>query len=159
MKKQTLSNKNILVPRNLEGRKEKLRKERIKLLSQEVIEGDLHIDETFLDVPKELIKIKEITGSVVLSLEIHFIPEWLKDVKIYKDLDISYCKLKNLKNCPRYVGRDFECHHNFLKSLKNCPDFIGRNVFCQENSRKLNKPKKLNNTYFVNTQRELIDWD
>lgn len=135
---QNVLSENILVPRNIEGRKDKLKQDLIKLLSQDVIEGDLDIDETFLEVPEELINVKEIKGTVCLYLE-GIIPSWLKDVKIYGSFDCSYNNLSNLENCPEYVGGVFSCCCNNLTSLEGCPIYIGSNLLCYNNAKILSK--------------------
>lgn len=132
-------NENILVPRNLDSRKEKLRQDLIKLLSQKVIEGDIRIDETFLEVPEDLIKVKEIHGDVILDL--YHIPKFLKDIDVYGNFNCVFCELSSLENCPRYVSGDFSCSNNNLTSLEGCPKYIGGYFFCWNNKEKLQLPK------------------
>ncbi len=136
-------NENILVPRNLDWRKDKLKQYNIQLLSQEVIEGDLDIDESFEGIPDELVKVKEIKGDVDLILEKGYIPSWLKDVKIYGYFDCSWNKLENLENCPQYIGGTFWCDNNKLTSLNGCPKFIGKNFLCYNNNEILELPKNV----------------
>ena len=82
---------NILIPRNLEGRKEKLKQMNIRLLSQEVIDGDLDIDDSFIDIDPKSVKLKKVTGYVSLSgVSWEKIPVWLKNVKI---IGFFYCPL------------------------------------------------------------------
>jgi hypothetical protein len=38
---------NILVPRNLEGREEKFKKQQARLFQQEIITGDINIDKDY----------------------------------------------------------------------------------------------------------------
>lgn len=123
-------NENILVPRNLEGRKNKLYQHNIKLLSQEFIEGDLNIDDTFLDIPKDLIKVKEIKGNVDLNLFEGYIPSWLKYVKIYGHFDIRYNKLESLENCPQWIGKNFLANRNYLLTMKGGPIYVGGDYYC-----------------------------
>lgn len=134
-------NENILVPRNLEGRKEKLRQQNIKLLSQDVIEGNLEIDESFDGIPEELVKVKEINGHVRLTTNIDYIPSWLKDVKIYGSFECQFNKLKTLENCPQYIGGSFYCNDNKLTSLEGCPKYIGGSFSCERNYKILHLPE------------------
>ncbi len=131
----------ILIPRNLEGRKEKLRQYNIELLSKEVIESYLIIDKTFEGIPDELIKVKEIRGYVILEIKKGYIPSWLKNVKIYGDFICSHNDLTSLENCPRYVTYHLHCNNNKLTSLEGCPKYIGGNIWCRNNAKKLKKPK------------------
>ena len=101
---------NLLVPRNLEGRKEKLKQMNIKLLSQEVID------------------------------EWTEIPVWLKDVEIECDFYCDHNQLTSLEGCPETVGKGFSCSYNKLISLEGCPVFIGGNFWCGNNKDKLKLP-------------------
>jgi len=142
MKLYNYIRENILVPRNLEGRKEKLRQVNIQLLSQEVIECDrLNIDESFEGIPDKLVKVKEIKGDVWLTLQKGYIPSWLKDVKIYGWFDCSHNKLTSLENCPQYVGRSFFCNRNKLETLEGCPKYIGKDFYCLYNAKILELPE------------------
>lgn len=132
---------NILVPRNMEGRKKKLHQYNIQLLSKEVIDDDLEIDETFEGIQNELVKVKEIKGDVYLTINKGYIPSWLKDVKIHKSFNCTYNNLTSLENCPKYVGEDFLCVSNLLESLEGCPKYIGRNFYCNNNATKLELPE------------------
>ncbi len=42
-------------------------------------------------------------------------------------------ELKTLKNCPKYIGSDFDCSENKLKSLEFAPEYVGKNYFCNNN--------------------------
>ena len=103
-------NENLLVPRNLEGRKDKLNQMNIKLLSQEVIDGNLMLDESFMDIDPKFIKLKKVNGSVYLTGgKWTEMPIWLKDVEIEGDFWCMNNKLVTLINCPYKVGGDFTC--------------------------------------------------
>ena len=93
---------NILVPRNIEGRKEKLKQINIKLLSQEVIDGDLDLDESFMDIDPKFVKLKKVNGYVWLTGgKWTEISEWLKDVEITGSF---YCYGNKFKlKLPDYV--------------------------------------------------------
>lgn len=144
IKKWKLYNESILVPRNLEGRKDKLKQERIKMLSCKFIEGNLEIDETFLEIPEDLVKVKEIHGDVILAIGIGSIPSWLKNVKVFGNFDCTTCGLNNLEGCPYYIAGNFDCSYNYLISLENCPKFIGGKLYCYDNKKLLHLPIGVN---------------
>jgi len=106
----------------------------IKLLSQEVIDGDLDLDESFMDIDPKFIKLKKVNGEVWLSKKQWTeIPAWLKDVEIAGDFDCSNNKLTTLKNCPQKIGVHFRCSNNQLTSLEGCPENIGGDFCCHNN--------------------------
>ena len=115
---------NLLVPRNIEGRKEKLKqmniKSAIKLLSQEVIDGDLNLDESFMDIDPKFVKLKKVNGNVKLvGGQWTEIPEWLKDVEIERNFDCSHTKLTSLEGCPKNIKGDFYCINKNILQLPN----------------------------------------
>ena len=125
---------NILVPRNIEGRKEKLKQMNIKLLSHQVIGGDLILDGSFMDIDPKFVKLKKVNGSVWLSGGLWTeIPEWLKNVEIEGGFSCSFNKLTTLKNCPQVIGGSFYCSLNNLTSLEGCAKNIGSNFWCINN--------------------------
>ena len=134
---KTFVNENILVPRNIKGRKDKLKQLNIRLLSQEVIDGDLEIDESFMDIDPKFVKLKKVNGNVRLSgREWTEIPAWLKDVEITKNFGCSYNKLSTLINYPQVIGGSFYCGHNQLISLEGCPKTIQGHFVCSHNQLK-----------------------
>jgi len=138
---KTFVNENLLVPRNLEGRKDKLKQMNIKLLSQEVVNGDLELDESFMDIDPKFVKLKKVKGDVWLKGgKWAEIPAWLKDVKITGEFRCSCNELTTLKNCPQNIGWSFICRYNLLRSLEGCPEFIGGDFFCDNNLAKLKLP-------------------
>jgi len=159
---KTFVNENLLVPRNMEGRKEKLKQMNIRLLSQEVIDGYLELDESFMDINPKFVKLKKVNGDVALTgNQWTEIPAWLKDVKIAGYFVCSDNKLKTLKNCPQNIEGDFycdrnelihlegcpkniavsfNCAYNKLTSLEGCPEFIGGDFWCYGNKVKLELP-------------------
>jgi len=133
--------KNLLVPRNLEGRKEKLKQMNIRLLSQEVIDGDLELDESFMDIDPKFVKLKKVNGYVSLDgFKWIEIPEWLKNVEIKGSFICSDNKLKTLKNCPQNIEGDFYCDRNELTSLEGCPENIKGSFSCHGNKVELELP-------------------
>ena len=150
---------NLLVPRNLEGRKDKLKQLNIKILSQEVIDGNLILDQSFMNIDVKFVKLKNINGNVMLSGEQWIeIPEWLKDVEIEGDFHCSYNKLTSLKNCPQNIKRSFICTFNSLKTLKGCPEKIGFNFNCSNNklTSLYNCPKNIDGIFWcVNNKLKL----
>jgi hypothetical protein len=145
-------NENLLVPRNLEGRKEKLKQLNIKMLSQEVIDGDLILDESFMNIDPKFVKLKKVNGYVWLSEEKWTeIPAWLKNVEIEGFFDCSNNKLTTLKNCPQNIEGDFYCQYDQLTSLEGCPEYIGGSFWCNGNNKaKLKLPDyvKLKNGFY-----------
>jgi hypothetical protein len=127
-------NENLLVPRNLEGRKEKLKQMNIKLLSQEVIDGDLNLDESFMDINAKFVKLKKVNGDVYLNGGLWTeIPAWLKDVEITGFFDCALNKLTTMKNCPLNIHGSIYLEFNKLKSLEGCPDKIKSYFYCHNN--------------------------
>ena len=127
-------NENLLVPRNLEGRKDKRKQLNIRLLSQEVIDGDLDLDESFMDIDPKFVKLKKVNGSVELEGgQWTEIPAWLKDIKITGAFDCSNNILTSLKNCPQKIGKGLFCNNNQLTSLEGCPKEIEENFECSRN--------------------------
>ena len=151
---------NLLIPRNLEGRKEKLKQMNIKLLSQEVIDGELKLDESFMDIDPKFVKVKKVNGCIDLTgVKWIKIPAWLKDVEITGDFDCSYNKLTSLKNCPHKVGKSFYCQYNKLISLEGCPENIGKDFWCYNN--KLSSlegcPKIIGNNFYCRDNKAKLE--
>ena len=125
---------NLLVPRNIEGRKEKLKQMNIKLLSQEVIHGDLYLDESFMDIDAKFVKLKKVNGVVWLKGgQWTEIPAWLKDVEIKESFHCSFNKLTTLKNCPHKIKGYVDCQYNQLTSLEGSPETVGGSFWCYNN--------------------------
>jgi len=128
-------NENLLVPRNLAERHVKRKQMNIRLLSQEVIDGDLELNESFMDIDAKFVKLKKVNGNIRLSsLEWTEIPEWLKDVEVNGNFSCSGNKLTTLKNCPKEIGGSFKCARNRLISLEGCPENIGGDFDCYYNN-------------------------
>lgn len=114
---------NILVPRNLEGRKEKFKQINIKLLSQEVINENLILDESFMDIDAKFVKLKKVNGFIWLKGgQWTEIPEWLKDVKIEGRFICQFNKLTTLYNCPKEIDGELQCYNNIVKL--ELPDYV-----------------------------------
>jgi hypothetical protein len=113
----------------------------IKILSQEVIDGNLEIDESFMGIDAKFVKLKKVNGDVWLTGgQWTEIPTWLKNVEITGYFDCSENKLITLKNCPQKIGRNFYCSANLLTSLDGCPENIGGNFYCYDNKIELKLP-------------------
>ncbi len=54
--------------------------------------------------------------------------------KINDHFDIAMNKLISLKNCPKYVEREFNCLGNKLTSLEFGPEYVGSNYYCFNNN-------------------------
>ena len=127
-------NENLLVPLNIEGRKEKLKHINIKLLSQEMIDGDLDLDESFMDIDPKFVKLKKVNGNVLLAGgKWDEIPEWIKKVEIEGDFSCGYNRLTTLKNCPQNIGESFYCYDNLLISLEGCSENVAHVFNCSDN--------------------------
>jgi hypothetical protein len=121
---------NILVPRNLEGRREKFIKQQSRLFQQEVITGYIDIDKDFyLDFTN--VKTKKIIGNV--WIEINKIPLWLKDIEINGHFFCDGAGLTTLEGCPQIVNDGFWCGGNYLTSLEHCPKYVDGNFYCYGN--------------------------
>lgn len=149
-------NENVLVPRNIEGRKALAVKNNLKMLQQEVIEGNFDINGTFANIPEHLVKTRVINGHVTLA-ENSFstIPEWLKNMKINGDflcfmaglsslkncpqditgtISFSYNNLKNLEGAPKTANGGFMCTNSELQSLEGCPEIVKGTFNVSENN-------------------------
>lgn len=135
---------NILVPRNINGRGEKLKQETIKLLSQETIDGGFELELYMLDIPDNLVKVKVINGDFLAQeMDLEQIPTWCQQIKIKGDFYCNGNKLTSLEGCPYYIGGTFDCTYNNLTSLKYGPKYVGGEYYCWHNydAIKLEKPK------------------
>lgn len=153
-------NKNLLVPRNMEGRKEKLRQLNIRLLQQEVIDGDLKLDESFINMDPKFIKLKKVNGFVWLnSGQWTEIPEWLSNVEIKDDFGCIFNKLTTLKNCPQKVEGSLYCGDNLLISLKGCPENIKGNFWCDCNELTSLEgcPKNIEENFYCNNNKVKLE--
>ena len=127
-------NENILVPRNLEGRQEKLKQETIKLLSKETINGDFILEDYMLDIPSNLVKVKVINGSLFIPYNIIELPKWIKNITVNFIFNSTFGNLKTLKNAPKIVNSNFDCTHNKIESLKDLnTEYIGGWFNCSHN--------------------------
>jgi len=148
-----LFKESLLVPRNIEGRQAKLKEQNYKLLQQEIIDGNLTIDETF-DFQNATFNVKQINGDVYLML--NYQPEWLKQVNIngnlfcgkntndlkvldlsnyvdLKQLTCTYNKLTSLDLSTCINLTTLNCHDNQLTSLdlSKCINLI--RLYCYDN--------------------------
>ena len=108
--------KEILKPAYLEERKEKYKKSFIKLLQQEIIEGDLTID---FDLSGILIKTKVIKGNLKIeNKDITKLPDFSNTI-IKGDFSCSNCtSLTSLKGAPQQCKK-FYCYNcTSLKTLE-----------------------------------------
>jgi len=131
---KTFVNENLLVPRNLEGRKEKLKQMNIKLLPQEVVDGDLILDESFMDIDAKFVKLKKVNDCVILTGGLWTeIPEWLKNVEVLGYFSCAGNKLTTMKNCPAVIHGNINCADNKLITLEGSPEIINGNFHCSSN--------------------------
>jgi hypothetical protein len=121
---------NILVPRNLEGREEKFKQQQARLFQQEVITGDVEINNDFyLDFQN--VKCKKIIGNV--WIEINKIPLWFKNIEIDGRFYCYNIGLTTLEGCPEIINKSFTCAFNNLTTLQYCPKYVGGNFKCYDN--------------------------
>lgn len=128
-------NENVLVPRNLEGRQDKLRQETIKILSQEIINGNFEFQKWMLDISNELVKVRAINGNLDCSyMDLTELPRWFENIEIVTgSMFINNNKLKTLQNCPHTVNKNFYCYNNNLVNLEGSPRIIGMDFNCNSN--------------------------
>jgi hypothetical protein len=101
---------NLIGNRNIEGIKEKQKQMANQKISQEVIDGDLEFDDSFVDINPKLVKLKKVNGTVYLAAgKWNKIPEWLKDVEITGSFNCSNNNLTSLENCPYKIGKNLIC--------------------------------------------------
>ncbi len=114
---------NILVPRNIEGRKNKIKQQKIKLWSQEVVNGDLDIDDDIYSLSEDFVKVKKVNGNIRVSTKlINKLPKWVAQIEVNGDFSISNSYLETLENCPHTIKEVFIIHNvYFLNSLENGP--------------------------------------
>lgn len=137
---------NILVPRNIEGRKEKANQAKEKARQQfiqtvakeEIYEGDFILADYMLDVPEHEVKIRKITGWL-LGFNIlgdgydviETLPKWLKNIEVGKSLEIIHNKLHSVENLPYKIGGGINISYSIgLKSLKGIPEIVNGNFDC-----------------------------
>lgn len=168
----------ILVPRNIENRKDKLNQQNLKLLSQEIIEGDLILDEFILSLPSSNINIKRINGSLIARRLSGFysFPEWFKNLEItgnfiYENMgleslknmppviggniNISFNELETLEYCNETINGDFNCSYNELTSIEDGPKYVKFNYNCSSNYLESLKgaPEKINGNFNCNENK------
>ena len=126
-----IKEEDIFVPRNIEGRKEKIKQALLKQLDQKVIDGDVEIDCKL--IPDNYIaKVELINGDVHVKK-----CNSLKFFKQLKEVNGSFVcegnKLTSLEGCPEIVQDNFWCNHNYLTSLKYCPKTVNGSFSCYNN--------------------------
>jgi hypothetical protein len=98
---------NLLIPRRVEGRIEKLIQTYIKNGSK----GDLYL--TNMNLTK--------------------LPDVLKYVDVSGDFACDHNQLTSLENAPKSVSGNFYLHNNKLTSLEGAPRSVGGNFHCDDN--------------------------
>jgi len=126
--------KEVFKPHNLAARQQELREQTIKMLGQEVVDGDLIVEPWVLELNFDKIRIKHIKGDLdIHNLKLNEIPEWISLIKIDGDFDCSINNLLDLKNSPKTLLGSFYCNTNTLTSLKGCTKMIGKSFVCRNN--------------------------
>jgi hypothetical protein len=114
-----------------EEREKQRRKNIIKLLQQEIIDGNLEID---FDIPNDIMcNTKQINGYVWLRNITH-IPKFFKNIIVKGSFDCSYNNLTTLEGVPQKVGGDFLCSYNKLTSLEGAPNEVKKSFYCHMNN-------------------------
>ena len=131
---------NILIPRNIEGRDEKIKQKWYRLFTtQEVIQGDVIIKMNLdIDIDPLFVKTKKINGDVSLY-NITKIPQFFENIEINGWFDCSYNKLTSLKGSPKIVHRSFYCQYNNLNSLEGCPKEVGGSFWRFNNAKRFTR--------------------
>jgi hypothetical protein len=135
-----------------EEREKQRRKNIIKLLQQEIIEGDLEID---FDLPNDIIcNTKQINGNVWLRNITH-IPKFFKNIIVNGYFYCNNNKLTSLEGSPQIVNGYFDCDNNKLTSLEGAPHTVGGSFLCDGN--KLTSlegaPKKVGGDFYCNDNK------
>lgn len=173
-------NENILVPRNIEGRQNKLKQEAIKLLSQETINGNFELEEWMLDISIDLIKIKTINGYLnCAGLNLTKLPKWFAQLTVNGQFSCPYNKLETLENFPLFIKDGiwvnnnqltslkgcqstvtfFNCSNNQLTSLEGCPQTVNASFNCSNNQLTSLQygPKIVNGNYMCYDNKVKLD--
>ena len=135
--KEILKEENIFVPRNIEGRKEKLKQNLLKKLSQKIIEGSIVIDCNL--IPNNYISKTEIINGIVEIKNCNSLKFFKNLKKVDGDFDCSHNKLSNLDGCPEVVNGCFFCEYNYLTTLKGCPKIVNDQFWCHDNAIEFSK--------------------
>lgn len=176
-------NENILVPRKLKDRQEKLKQETIKILQQEELDGDFELEDYMCDIDESLVKTKVIDGAVYMSEQnMSELPKWLKNIKVGAiefienpnlkslknlpieidgDIHISQCRsLESLVGCPENVSGNFTCYYNKLNTLKGCPQIINGFFDCSSNNLSTLEygPKIVRDIYICNNNSKKLQY-
>ena len=155
---ELIKEENIFVPRNIEGRKEKIKQQLLKTLSQKVIEGDIEINCNL--IPDNFTSKTEIINGnvdIINCKSLKFFKK-LKEVNGFFECtanDLTSLEgspeivngwfscisnqLTSLKDGPKSVKKWFSCSFNQLTSLEGCPKTVGGNFGCSNNKVKFTK--------------------
>ena len=98
---------NLLIPRRIEGRLDKMIQQYIKNGSK----GDLDLH----------------------NMNLTKLPDVLKYVDVGGNFACNHNQLTSLENAPKSVGGDFYCYNNQLTSLVGAPESVGGNFYLHNN--------------------------
>ena len=127
--------KEVFKPHNLAGRQQELREQTIKMLGQEILNGNLKVEPWMLDLDPSRVKVRKIDGNLDCRfLGLTSLPAWFQSIK---EVTGSFLcvnnKLTSLEGGPQTVGGWFYCYSNKLTSLEGGPQTIGRSFNCSDN--------------------------
>ena len=127
--------KEVFKPYNLASRQQELREQTIKMLGQEILNGDLIVEPWMIDLDPSRVKVRKIVGNLECSeLGLTSLPAWFQSIeKVTGSFDCRNNKLTSLESSPQTVGGSFWCDNNQLTSLEGSPQTVGRSFLCYNN--------------------------
>ena len=127
--------KEVFKPYNLAGRQQELREQTIKMLGQEILNGDLDVESWMIDLDPSRIKVRKIVGNLECRfLDLTSLPAWFQSIEeVTGWFDCSSNQLTSLEGGPQTVGESFWCENNRLTSLEGGPQTVGWSFDCHSN--------------------------
>ena len=125
----------IFKPHNLAGHQQELREQTIKMLGQEILNGDLDVEPWMFDLDPSRVNVRKIDGYLNCSeLGLTSLPTWFQSIE--EVTGSFWChrnNLTSLKGSPETVGGSFSCSNNQLTSLEGSPQTVGGSFWCNNN--------------------------
>ena len=125
----------IFKPHNLAGRQQELREQTIKMLGQEILNGNLKVEPWMLDLDPSRVKVRKIDGYLdCRHLGLTSLPTWFQSIEeVTGWFDCGDNKLTSLEGGPQTIGWSFYCSNNQLTSLEGGPQTVGGSFNCENN--------------------------